>query len=59
MKKMISREEFVEVIADIYEFNKRFDKENKGFGEQVILGKLLFGNDIINDISSELNKRGL
>ena len=59
MKKSISREEFVKVIADIYEFNKRFNNENNGFGEQVTLGKLLFGNDIINDISAELNARGI
>ena len=58
-KTSVTREEFVKVIVDIYEFNKRFNNENKAFGDQVILGKLLFGNDITDDILAELNNRGL
>ena len=58
-KTSVTREEFVQVIVDIYDFNKRLNNENKAFGEQVILGKLLFGNDITDDISAELNNRGL
>lgn len=58
-KTSVSREEFVKVVADIYAFNKTFGTENNGFNEHVILGRLLFGNDITDDISAELSKRGL
>lgn len=59
MKTSVSREEFVKVVADIYAFNKTFGTENNGFNEHVILGRLLFGNNITDDISAELSKRGL
>ena len=58
-KTNVSIEEFVNVVANIYQHNGRTDKGNQDLSAYMTLGKVLFGNSFTDKILSELEKRGL